>query len=141
MTELSGFGHIVLRVEDWKRAARWYQQVLGFERRQADGFVCLTHPSAGFVLLLRPTGSPMEPTTAASQRIDHLALLVPTMSALEAWRGRLGDNGIEVELEHQPVGASITLHDPDGLEVELFYPSEGSPLSVSPVAPPASMAH
>lgn len=42
MTELSGVAHIVLRVKDWKRAARWYEQVLGFERRQADGFVCVS---------------------------------------------------------------------------------------------------
>jgi catechol-2,3-dioxygenase len=131
MTELSGVGHIVLRVNDWKRAAHWYEEVLGFERRQADGFVCFTHPSAGFVLMLRPTPSPIEPTSAATQRIDHLALLVPSLRALDAWRDRLRSKGIEVEVDHQAVGASITLCDPDGLEVELFCPAEGSPLSVS----------
>lgn len=95
--------------------------------------MCFTHPSAGFALILKPTSSPMEPTSAPTQRIDHLALLLPAMSSLDAWRDRLSDNGIEVEIEHQAVGASITLHDPDGLEVELFCPSEGSPLNVSSV--------
>jgi catechol 2,3-dioxygenase-like lactoylglutathione lyase family enzyme len=140
MTELSGVAHIVLRVDDWKRAARWYEQVLGFERRQAEGFAYFTHPSAGFIVILRPTSSPLEPTSAATQRIDHLALLVPAMSSLDAWRDRLRDNGIEVEVEQQAVGASITLHDPDGLEVELFCPSEGSPLNVRSVPSRASSA-
>jgi catechol-2,3-dioxygenase len=130
MTQLTGVAHLVLRVEDWKRAARWYQEVLGFERRQGDGFVCFTHPSADFLLLFRPTGSPLEATSSSAQRIDHLALLVPSTAALEAWRGRLAEIGMDVEIEEQPVGASITLHDPDGLEVELFCPSDGSPLTV-----------
>ena len=130
---MSGVAHIVLRVEDWRRAAHWYEEVLGFERRQADGFVCLTHPGAGFILLLRPTGMPMDPTSTPAQRIDHLALLVPTVAALGGWRDRLGGIGIEVDIEEQPVGASITLHDPDGLEVELFCPCEGSPLTTGPL--------
>jgi catechol 2,3-dioxygenase-like lactoylglutathione lyase family enzyme len=130
MTEFSGVAHLVLRVEDWKRAARWYQDVLGFERRQGDGFVCFSHPSADFLLLFRPTGAAIEPTSASTQRIDHLALLVPSIASLEGWRSRLSGAGIEVEIEEQAVGASITLFDPDGLEVELFCPAEGSPLAV-----------
>jgi hypothetical protein len=38
--------------------------------------------------------------------------------------------GIDVEIDHQPRSASITLHDPDGVEIELFTPSEGSILEV-----------
>jgi catechol 2,3-dioxygenase-like lactoylglutathione lyase family enzyme len=130
MTELAGVAHLVLRVEDWKRAARWYQDVLGFERRQGEGFVCFSHPNADFLLLFRPTGSPLEPTSTPTQRIDHLALLVPSPASLEAWRSRLAGAGIDVEIEEQAVGASITLFDPDGLEVELFCPASGSPLAV-----------
>jgi len=130
MTQLTGIAHLVLRVEDWKRAARWYQDVLGFERRQGDGFICFTHPSADFILLFRPTGSSMDPTSNAGQRIDHLALLVPTPASLEAWRDQLTAAGLDVEIEQQSVGSSITLYDPDGLEVELFCPADGSPLAV-----------
>jgi catechol-2,3-dioxygenase len=81
-------------------------------------------------LLFMPTGSSLDATSEPTQRIDHLALLVPSITSLEAWRNQLNAAGIEVEIEEQPVGASITLHDPDGLEVELFCPAEGSPLAV-----------
>jgi catechol 2,3-dioxygenase len=128
--ELVGVAHLVLRVEDWKRSARWYQDVLGFERRQGDGFIAFSHPGADFLLLFRPTGSPIEPTSASTQRLEHLALLVPTMRALEAWADRLRGLEIDAQIDQQTVGASITLHDPDGLEVELFCPSAGSALAV-----------
>jgi len=131
MTELAGAAHLVLRVEDWKRSARWYEDVLGFERRKGNGFTCFAHRNADFLLLFLPTGSPMEPTSSAAQRIDHLALLVPSMDSLEAWRTQLNEAGIDAKIDEASVGSSITLHDPDGLEVELFCPSDGSPLAVS----------
>jgi catechol-2,3-dioxygenase len=128
--ELAGVAHLVLRVEDWKRAARWYEEVLGFERRKGDGYICFARPGADVVLLFRPVGAPVDPSSAPSQRLDHLALFVPTIESLEAWRRHLAGVGIATEIERQAVGASITLHDPDGLEVELFCPAEGSPLAV-----------
>jgi len=130
MTELAGVAHIVLRVEDWKRSARWYQDVLGFERREGVGFTCFAHGNADFLLLFRPTGSAMEPTSSVAQRIDHLALLVPSIDTLEAWRIQLSEAGIDTKIEEASVGSSITLHDPDGLEIELFCPADGSPLAV-----------
>lgn len=132
--ELHGIAHLVLRTGDWSRAARWYQDVLGFERRKGDGFVCFARPGTPFILLFRADGTPGAPAASPTERLDHLALLVPTAESLEAWRRRLLGLGIEAEIERQAVGASITLHDPDGLEIELFCPAEDSPLSVPPQA-------
>jgi catechol 2,3-dioxygenase-like lactoylglutathione lyase family enzyme len=138
VAEITGIAHVVLRVEDWKRAARWYQDVLGFERRAGDGFSCFVHPDSGFALLLRPCEEATEPSSSPRQRLDHIALRVSSIAALEDWQRALASKGIDAEIDHQPtIGASITLHDPDGVEIELFTPSEGSILEVEQAARPA----
>ncbi len=122
---------MVIRVSDWKRSARWYQDVLGFERRKGDGFTGLSHAGANFVLLLRPTDEPQVASDVPTQRLDHIALQVPSEAALAEWRQELASKGIHAEIDRVGVGSSITLHDPDGLEVELFTPAPGGVLDVS----------
>jgi catechol-2,3-dioxygenase len=121
---------MVLRVQDWKTSARWYQDVLGFERRKGEGFIGLVHPEGNFILLLRPTTETLGPSSAPGQHLDHIAMHVPSLEALEAWRTDLAARGIVTEIEHAAVGSSITLHDPDGREIELFTPGVGSVLQV-----------
>jgi hypothetical protein len=48
--------------------------------------------------------------------------------ALEAWQQELALKGVVAEIDHGTLGSSITLHDPDGLEVELFAPIPGGGL-------------
>jgi catechol 2,3-dioxygenase len=127
---------MVLRVNDWKTSARWYQDVLGFERRQGEGFTGLLHPEGNFILLFRPTAEALVPSSAPGQHLDHIALHVPSLEALEAWRTDLAAKGIDTEIEHAGVGSSITLHDPDGREIELFTPGQGSALQVEVPARP-----
>ena len=130
MAEIVGVAHLVVRVRDWGRSARWYQDVLGFERRRAEGFSSFVHPGAPFALLFRPTDDDLAPSSSPAQRLDHIALNVGSVETLQAWRIDLATKGIDVEIETQDVGSSITLHDPDGLEVELFAPAAGSVLEV-----------
>jgi catechol 2,3-dioxygenase len=132
-TGSTGIAHIVLRVSNWRESARWYEGVLGFERHKADAFSYLTHAEWNFILLLLPSDANLEPTSASTQRLDHLALHVATPATLEAWRDRLTSTGMSVKVDQAEVGSSITLHDPDGLELELFCPRDGSPLSLRSV--------
>ncbi len=133
MTEIVGIAHVVLRAQDWKCTARWYQDVLGFERRVGEGFSCYVHGSAGFALLFRPGAEATETSAAPSQRLDHIALHVASVAELGEWKRALAAKGVETEIDHLPnVGASITLHDPDGVEIELFAPASGSALDVGP---------
>jgi catechol 2,3-dioxygenase-like lactoylglutathione lyase family enzyme len=130
VADMIGVAHLVLRVGDWRKSAQWYQNVLGFERHKGDGFSAFCYPGAPFALLFREAEEAPAPSSSEGQRLDHIALHVPSLAALEHWRDGLASQGIEVEIERQPVGASITLHDPDGLEVELFAPAAGSVLDV-----------
>jgi catechol 2,3-dioxygenase-like lactoylglutathione lyase family enzyme len=129
--ELVGVAHLVLRVGDWRRSADWYQGVLGFERRQGKGFSGFSHPGADFVLLFRPTEEEQVPSSVPTQRLEHIALHVPSIAALEKWKEELALKGVPAEIDHGQVGSSITLFDPDGLEVELFTPTTGGVLDPS----------
>ena len=132
MAEMTGLAHVVLRVSDWGRSARWYQDVLGFQRHKADGFSTFVFPGASFALLFRPTDDGHSLSPVPEQRLDHLAMLVPTVEALEKWRVDLASRGVDIEIEHNAtVGSSITLFDPDGLEIELFTPAVGTVLDVA----------
>jgi glyoxylase I family protein len=129
--EVVGIAHLVVRVTDWKRSAEWYQRVLGFERRKSTGFSVFKHPAADFGILLLPTDEALPASSTPTQRLDHLALHVGSMQSLEAWEGRLLREGHPTAIEQQPgIGASLTLHDPDGLEVELFVPAPSSVMDV-----------
>jgi catechol 2,3-dioxygenase-like lactoylglutathione lyase family enzyme len=128
--ELVGIAHMVLRVHDWRRTTSWYQDVLGFERRKGDGFSTFVHPSGSPVLLFRPTEEEPPASSEPTQRLDHIALHVPDLPALEAWQVELATKGIETEIDHAGFGSSITVFDPDGLEVELFTPATGSVMDV-----------
>jgi glyoxylase I family protein len=131
---LVGVAHMVLRVSDWRTSARWYHDVLGFERRQVqEGVIGFSHEGAPFILLFRPSDEARVSSALPTQRLDHLALHVPSLSALEVWQQQLAQKGIEADIDHATVGSSITLYDPDGLEVELFAPNPGGGLD--PLAP------
>jgi catechol 2,3-dioxygenase-like lactoylglutathione lyase family enzyme len=130
MAKLTGIAHMVLRVTDWRRSAAWYQEVLGFERRKGEGFSGYSHPDGNFVLLFKQVAEPVEASSAERQRLEHLALMVPREEDLAAWQEDLGAKGIPAKIDRVGVGASITLYDPDGLEVELFTPAAGGVLDV-----------
>jgi catechol 2,3-dioxygenase-like lactoylglutathione lyase family enzyme len=133
MTNVAGIAHVVLRVSDWRQSARWYQEVLGFERVKAEGFTVFRHGAAPFAILLRPTEASLPPSASTDdQHIDHLALSVDSPRALELWQAALHESGVDVGIDRQPgIGASITLHDPDGLEIELFAAAAGSAMEVA----------
>ncbi|HEY2332505.1 MAG TPA: VOC family protein [Acidimicrobiales bacterium] len=140
MAEVVGIAHLVLRVNDWGTSARWYQDVLGFQKRKGEGYAAFANPDGTFLLLFRPTDQELGPSSSPAQHLDHIAMHVASLDDLEAWRVQLAEKGIETEIEHASVGSSITLHDPDGREIELFTPADGSTLYVPAPGDTASSA-
>lgn len=53
--------------------------------------------------------------------IRHLALNVDTVEALEAWKRRLTDHGVEVlgTVDHEQTWQSLYFFDPNGVRIEL----------------------
>jgi catechol 2,3-dioxygenase-like lactoylglutathione lyase family enzyme len=126
---LYGFHHVKLPVTHVGRSRDWYVRVLGLDTELEfveDGVlmgIALRDPSGTVHIALRH-----DPVRAAAMAgFDPIALYVPTIDDLEAWRRRFDDLG-------EPHGGIVTghagqiivgLHDPDRIEVRLYTPADG----------------
>ena len=121
-----------LYVDDVERSAAFYERVLGLERLAEGDRMIPMNAGGGTVLLLFRRGA----TEDQGSRFDggwipphgghgetHFALAIGTED-LDAWRGHLGDEGVEIESEVRwgRGGISLYLRDPDGHSVELATP-------------------
>jgi glyoxylase I family protein len=129
---VAGFHHLGLTVRDIDNSETWYAEVLGLVRAFVE-----PHPTGGghTVVMTRP-GSPLflgldhhpqadrQDFDARRTGLDHLALRVDSRSDLDAWVARLAALGVQHEPIHerdQPIHATLLLHDPDGIPIELFW--------------------
>ncbi|MGI8552238.1 MAG: VOC family protein [Dehalococcoidia bacterium] len=120
-----GLHHLAIRVTDLARAKQFYTVTLGFPKvlETAELFLC---NASGTLIGVRGP----EPETAAAGRfdphrvgLDHIALTVPTVDALEGLRRQLETAGVPNNgVEHDALtGATyISFYDPDGIAWELY---------------------
>lgn len=131
MTDITGdVHHINLSVSDLDRSADWYQQLFGLTeltRFTADNDswskVILRHPAGLLLGLTQHQRNDEAPFTEWHCGVDHVALTVSDTDALHGWLSRLD----ELDIEHSPVkttplGALITIRDPDNIQLELYAP-------------------
>jgi catechol 2,3-dioxygenase-like lactoylglutathione lyase family enzyme len=118
--DLEGIDHVALSVRDVERAAQWYIDVLGFERRHEgmwDGIPVFigkgTTSLALFPVRARSTSS-----GAADVRMLHLALRANWQNFLAA-QDELKRRGIEFEFQDHEISYSIYFRDPDGHKLEI----------------------
>ena len=127
-TAVNGFHHVKLPVTDLAHSRDWYARVLGLQTHiefVEEGVlmgVAMRDPDKTLDLALRH-----DPARAAALAgFDAFALCVPTTAALDAWQQRLEDLG-------EPYSGIVTghmgrvligLHDPDGIEIRLYLPTE-----------------
>jgi catechol 2,3-dioxygenase-like lactoylglutathione lyase family enzyme len=143
--EVEGIDHVAMSVRDVERAAQWYIDVLGFERRfdgMWDGVpVFIGKGTTALALFPVRAGSRMEPagaerhgregprgltSRAASQSSDnrgkirmlHLAMRANRQNFLEA-QEELKRRGIKFEFQDHEISHSIYFHDPDGHVLEI----------------------
>ena len=104
--------------------ADWYHRALGFEvTDERAAFTGLRHPDTGLRLVLLE-----QPDLARGdhlQVLDHVAFAVASRDELAVWVEALAAGGFPSEIEDGRFGQSVSLHDPDGTEVELFVPNAG----------------
>jgi catechol 2,3-dioxygenase-like lactoylglutathione lyase family enzyme len=116
-----GISHVQLRVTDVARSVEWYCKAVGLVRGSDE-------PIAGAMALFTPNRRAAVVISAgrdagARTELDHVALGVADRETLVAWAEHLDAEGIErSELDDNPVGLSLYLYDPDGLQVELIAP-------------------
>jgi catechol 2,3-dioxygenase len=143
---VSGVGHVVLKVRDLERAARFYRDVLGLKEVARANF---GRPMAFFsagdnhhdlaVLEIGAEASVPGPRTVG---LYHVALRIgTTLDELRAAKAHLETHGIaDLRLSDHRVSQSIYLNDPDGNGIELYVDADPAiwredPTAVASVGP------
>ena len=129
---LSGFHHLGLTVRDIGASEKWYSAVLGLVRAFVEPHpaggghtVVITRPGTGLFLGLdhHPQADGVR-FDARRTGLDHLALTLDHRSDLDDWVAHLDTLGIQhgpVPVKDEPSYATVLLHDPDGIPIELFW--------------------
>ncbi|NHA67684.1 VOC family protein [Phycicoccus flavus] len=129
---LAGVHHLGLTVRDVDHSERWYGDVLGMVRAFVE-----PHPTGGgyTVVMMRPGAAlflgldhhpraDRLPFDARRTGLDHLALRVEERGDVDAWAAHLDALDVPREAVHEnaePAFASVLVHDPDGVPIELFW--------------------
>jgi catechol 2,3-dioxygenase-like lactoylglutathione lyase family enzyme len=141
--ELEGIDHVALSVRDVERAAQWYIDVLGFERRYEgmwDGIPVFISKGTTSIALFpnrsNERASSAKAATAAGStslaavtsakaasargevKMLHLALRTNRKNFLAA-QEELKHRGIQFEFQDHEISHSIYFRDPDGHQLEI----------------------
>jgi catechol 2,3-dioxygenase-like lactoylglutathione lyase family enzyme len=132
MFDLEGIDHVALAVRDVERSAKWYAEVLGFERRHEgmwDGIPVFIGKGTTSIALFPAQSNTtstslaaVASTKAASARGEvkmlHLALRATRKNFLAA-QEELKRRGIQFEFQDHEISHSIYFSDPDGHKLEI----------------------
>jgi catechol 2,3-dioxygenase-like lactoylglutathione lyase family enzyme len=120
--DLEGIDHVALSARDVERAAQWYIDVLGFERRHQgmwDGIPVFIGKGTTSLALFPVRGK--ERSTSREPggvRMLHLAFRANHKNFLAA-QEELKQRGIRFEFQDHEISHSIYFSDPDGHKLEI----------------------
>src|ERR1051326_2933554 len=118
--QLEGIDHVAMGVRDIERTAKWYIEVLGFQRFHEGAwngvplFIC--KGDTGIALF--PATHETKASAHREIRMLHLAFRANLENFLTAQR-ELEKRGIEFEFQDHEIAHSIYFHDPDGHQLEI----------------------
>ena len=129
---VAGIHHLGLTVRDIEISEIWYSEVLGLVRAFVEphptgGGHTVVMTSPGTTLFLGLDHHPQADRRDFDARrtgLDHLALRLENRSDLDTWVAHLAALGVQHESIHEsdePTYATVLLHDPDGIPIELFW--------------------
>lgn len=129
MLRVEAIDHVALAVRDVAAAARWYQEVLGLERRYAEvwgdfpAVVC----AGATCLALFPVGTdrPLPPPPRGTLAVRHVAFRVDRENFARA-QATLRARGIAYAAEDHAAALSVYFADPDGHQLEITTYERGA---------------
>ena len=120
--ELEGIDHVAVGVRDVERSAKWYIDVLGFERLHEGAWhgvpTFVGKGNTGLALFPANPDAKSTPSTHRDIRLLHLAFRANRQNFLAAQR-ELEKRGIKFEFQDHEISHSIYFHDPDGHALEI----------------------
>jgi catechol 2,3-dioxygenase-like lactoylglutathione lyase family enzyme len=120
--QLEGIDHVALAVRDVERSAKWYIEVLGFERLHEgmwDGIPIFIGKGNTAIALFPARGGDSKPAGPASAiKMLHLAFRASRHGFIAAQQ-ELKKRGIKFEFQDHEISHSIYFSDPDGHHLEI----------------------
>jgi catechol 2,3-dioxygenase-like lactoylglutathione lyase family enzyme len=120
--QLEGIDHVALGVRDIESSAKWYIEVLGFERLHEDMWngvpTFIGKGNTGIALFPTSPGAAATPSSHCNIRMLHLAFRADRENFL-AVQGELEKRGIKFEFQDHEISHSIYFRDPDGHQLEI----------------------
>jgi len=120
--ELDGIDHVAVGVRDIERSAKWYIEVLGFERLHEDMWngvpTFIGKGNTGIALFPASPNAQSTESTHRDIRMLHLAFRADRENFLAAQR-ELEKRDIKFEFQDHEISHSIYFRDPDGHQLEI----------------------
>jgi catechol 2,3-dioxygenase-like lactoylglutathione lyase family enzyme len=118
--QLEGIDHVAMGVRDIERSAKWYIDVLGFERLHEGMWngvpTFIGKGNTGIALF--PASQEVKRSNHREIRMLHLAFRADREHFLAAQR-ELEKHGIKFEFQDHEISHSIYFRDPDGHQLEI----------------------
>ena len=132
-------GHVVFYVKDLQRSLAFYRDLLGFQEvgRVFNGTAAaLTSGRTHHELLLIQVGDAPGPPAGRRRGLYHIGIKVgDSLDELRAAKKDLGRAGVMIDgMSDHTVSQSLYLHDPDGIEIELYVDADESVWKNNPAA-------
>ena len=127
-----GIAHLAVTVRDMEATAAWWERHFGFGRlhrvdeppgEMRHPRILLRHEASGLVLGIHEphdrSGDAFDPSRTG---LDHVSFAVAERSELQAWMEQLDANGIaHSPVRSTPTAEFVSLADPDGIQIELWW--------------------
>jgi catechol 2,3-dioxygenase-like lactoylglutathione lyase family enzyme len=118
--QLQGIDHVAMGVRNVERSAKWYIEVLGFERLHEGAWngvpTFIGKGTTGIALF--PASHEAKPPSHREVRMLHLAFRADRENFLAA-QHELKTRGIKFEFQDHEIAHSIYFRDPDGHDLEI----------------------
>jgi catechol 2,3-dioxygenase-like lactoylglutathione lyase family enzyme len=120
--QLEGIDHVALGVRDLEQSAKWYIEVLGFERLHEGMWngvpTFIGKGNTGIALFSTSEDAKSAPSTRREIRMLHLAFRADRENFVAA-QHELEKRGIKFEFQDHEIAHSIYFFDPDGHQLEI----------------------